>query len=119
VPRRNRNTRDVRVIIPASLFPVTLLLQSNLGPSKKQSKLLYSPMRLAKANTTHYKYVDKYPNMIRTSSWELNPSSALVLHNKNWTLRMMYTVVTDAPKEQPAATMKDSGQKTSGQVLRN
>jgi hypothetical protein len=76
-------------------------------------------MRLAKANTTHYKYVDKYPNMIRTSSWELNPSSALVLHNKNWTLRMMYTVVTDAPKEQPAATMKDSGQKTSGQVLRN
>jgi hypothetical protein len=33
----------------------------------------------------------------------LNPSSALVLHNKNWTLRMMYTVVTDAPKEQPAA----------------
>jgi hypothetical protein len=25
VPRRNRNTRDVRVIIPASLFPVTLI----------------------------------------------------------------------------------------------
>ena len=42
----------------------------------------------------------------------------MVLHNKNWTLRMMYTVVADAPKKQPAATIKGSGQKTDDQVLR-
>jgi len=31
---------------------------------------------------------------------------------------MVYTVVTDAPNKQPASTIKDSGQKTDGQVLR-
>lgn len=31
---------------------------------------------------------------------------------------MMYTVVADAPKKQPAATIKGSGQKTDDQVLR-
>jgi len=30
----------------------------------------------------------------------------------------MYTVVADAPKKQPAATIKGSGQKTDDQVLR-
>jgi len=31
---------------------------------------------------------------------------------------MVYAVVTDAPKKQPAATIKGSGQKTDDKVLR-
>ena len=53
----------------------------------------------------------------------MHESSALVLHNKNWTLAMMNAVVANAPKKQPVvmiqAIVRSLMAKQSASILMN